>query len=118
MAIKKFEDILVWQRAQALAVEIYENFGSLRDYGFREQITRASVSISNNIAEGFERSSNSDFVRFLYFASASNSEVRSMLYLSVKLNFISKEKASDLIDKTNEISKVLFGFIKSISKKE
>lgn len=118
MAIKKFEDILAWQKAQELALEIYKNFGNLKDYGFRDQITRASVSISNNIAEGFDRSSNPDFVRFLYFASASNSEVRSMLYLSIKLNFISEENATFLIDKTNEISKMLYGFIKSISKKD
>ena len=92
MAIQKFEDILVWKKAQELAVKIYRNFSSSRDYGFRDQITRASVSISKNIVEGFDRSSNADFKRFLYFAVASTSEVRSMLYLSTRLNFLRKSR--------------------------
>jgi four helix bundle protein len=65
MAIQKFEDIIVWQKGQDLAVEIYALFRDSRDFGFRDQICRATVSISNNIAEGFDRSSNADFKRFL-----------------------------------------------------
>jgi len=116
MAVQKFEELLVWQKSQDLAIKIYNHFGSIKDFGFRDQITRATVSISNNIAEGFERNSNADFSRFLYFALASNSEVRSMLYLSSRLNFISKEEVNDLIERTNEISKMLNGLIKSIKK--
>jgi len=114
MAIKRFEDILVWQKAQDLSVLIYKNFSNNKDFGFRDQITKASVSISNNIAEGFERRTNPDFVRFLYFALASNSEVRSMLYLSERLNFLNELTTKELIDKTNEISKMLYGLIKSM----
>jgi len=114
MAIQKFEDILVWQKAQDISVKIYRNFSSSKDYGFRDQITRASVSISNNIAEGFDRSSNPDFKRFLYFAVASNSEVRSMLYLSKRLNFLSEKEAELLIKDSNEISKMIYGLIKSM----
>jgi len=65
MAIQRFEDIIAWQKAQDLAVEIYNVFQSSRDFGFRDQICRAVVSISNNIAEGFDRSSDADFKRFL-----------------------------------------------------
>ncbi|CAZ95343.1 four helix bundle protein [Zobellia galactanivorans] len=87
MAVKKFEDLLVWQKAQDFAVAIYQNFSDSRDYSFKDQILRASISISNNIAEGLDRSTNPDFISFLYFATSSNSEVRSMLYLSKRLNF-------------------------------
>jgi len=65
MAIQRFEDIIAWQKAQDLAVEIYNVFQTSRDFGFRDQICRAVVSISNNIAEGFDRSFDADFKRFL-----------------------------------------------------
>ena len=76
MAIKKIEDIIAWQKAQDLTVFIYNGFSGCRDFSFKDQITRASVSVSNNIAEGFERNSNTDFIRFLYYALSSNSELR------------------------------------------
>ena len=81
--ITRFEEILAWQKAQYLAVEIYGLFGSNRDFGFRDQICRATVSISNNIAEGFERETTKELIRFLYIARGSSAEVRSMLYLSL-----------------------------------
>ena len=114
MTIQRFEDLVVWQKAQDLAVLVYQNFTDSKDFGFRDQITRASVSISNNIAEGFERSSNSDFKRFLYFSLASNSELRSMLYLAKRLNYNNSALALELINETNEISKMLYSFIKSM----
>lgn len=114
MAIQKFEELLVWQKSQDFCVSISQNFLSSRDFAFRNQITRASVSISNNIAEGFDRNSNSDFIRFLFFATASNSEVRSMLYLACRLNFITQENAKKLIEDSNEIPRMLFGLIKSL----
>lgn len=114
MAVQKFEDLLVWQKSQDLAVLIYQTFRDNKDFSFRDQIKRATVSISNNIAEGFDRNSNADFTRFLYFSLASNSEVRSMLYLSIRLSYIEKNEANKLIARTNEISKMLHGLIKSI----
>ncbi|WP_396591496.1 four helix bundle protein [Allomuricauda sp. R78024] len=114
MTIQRFEDLKVWQKSQDLSVEVYRMFSNITDFGFRDQIRRASVSISNNIAEGFERSSNADFKRFLYFSLASNSEVRSMLYLSERLNYLDRPKAEELINETNEVSKMLYAFIKSM----
>ncbi|MEZ4817368.1 MAG: four helix bundle protein [Flavobacteriaceae bacterium] len=114
MAVQRFEDLLVWQKAQDFSVAVYYHFSNSKDYAFRDQITRASVSISNNIAEGFDRDTNPDFKRFLYFATASNSEVRSMLYLAVRLKFISEKTSEDLLQTSNEISKMLFGLIKSL----
>tara|TARA_R110002072_G_scaffold302343_2_gene484799 strand:- start:449 stop:832 length:384 start_codon:yes stop_codon:yes gene_type:complete len=114
MGIQKFEELIVWQKAQDYSVLIYDNFKNNRDFSFCDQIKRASVSISNNIAEGFDRRTNPDFKRFLYISLASNSETRSMLYLAVRLNFISDEVSKDLIEKSNEIAKMLFGLIKSL----
>lgn len=114
MAVQKFEDLIVWQKAQELAVVTYSEFNQCRDFGFRDQIQRAAVSVSNNIAEGFEPSSNSDFSKFLFYSLGSNSEVRSMLYLAIKLKLIEKKKADLLIDATNEVSKLLYGLIKSM----
>lgn len=69
MTITKFEDIIAWQKGQDLAILIYETFSGLQDFGFKNQICRAAISITNNIAEGFDRSSDADFSRFLYFNS-------------------------------------------------
>ncbi|MCO6498825.1 MAG: four helix bundle protein [Vicingus serpentipes] len=115
MQIVKFEDIIAWKKAQDLAVEVYGVFKESKDFGFRDQICRATVSISNNIAEGFDRSSNADFKRFLFISLASCSEVRSMLYLAERLNYLDKEKAELLRENCIEISKITAGFIKSLN---
>lgn len=116
MVIQKFEDIIAWQKAQDLAVSIYATFSSLKDYGFKDQICRAVVSISNNIAEGFDRSSDADFSRFLYFAISSSSETRSMLYLAHKLGYINDITRDKLLNKANEVSMIIRGLIKSLHK--
>ena len=115
MQIIKFEDIIAGQKAQDLAVEIYSVFNTSNDFSFKDQICRATVSISNNIAEGFDRSSNADFKRFLFISLASCSEVRSMLYLAERLNYINKEEAELLRQNCVEISKIISGFIKSLN---
>lgn len=115
MAIQKFEDIIGWQKSQDFAVEIYSTFINLKDYGFKDQICRAVVSVSNNIAEGFDRRTDADFARFVYMAIGSCSEVKSMLYLASRLNFIEKAKADNLINQANQISKILRGLIKSLN---
>ena|SRR5690606_17404896 len=116
MKIQKFEDIIAWKKAQDLAVIVYKTFGSSKDFGFKEQIQRASVSISNNIAEGFDRMSDKEFIRFLYIAQASCSEVKSMLYLAERLGYINNEQKMLLIEKSNEIGKIIRGLIKSLTK--
>ena len=67
-SIKSFEELKVWQKSQDLAVVIYQQFAELKDFGFKDQVQRAAVSISNNIAEGFDRNTNKEFARFLYIA--------------------------------------------------
>jgi four helix bundle protein len=71
MTINQFEEIIAWQKSQDLAVNIYSIFRNSKDFGFRDQICRAVVSISNNIAEGFERNERRDFINFLSYSKGS-----------------------------------------------
>jgi four helix bundle protein len=82
MKIERFEDIIAWQLAKELTISIYSLFENSNDYGFKDQIQRASISIMNNIAEGFERKTNNEFKQFLYIAKGSCGEVRSMLIVA------------------------------------
>jgi four helix bundle protein len=118
MIIQKFEDIIAWQKAQDLAVEIFSEFSELKHWGFRDQICKAVVSISNNIAEGFDRSSDADFSRFLYIAMGSASETRSMLYLAVRLKFINSNRQEMLVKQSDEVSRIIRGLVKSLEKKK
>jgi four helix bundle protein len=117
MKIHRFEDIIAWQRAQNLAVNVYAQFKDNKDWDFRNQICRASVSISNNIAEGFDRSSNADFRRFLYISLASCSETKSMLYLAQRLNYLNRDVTAILMNQSVEVSKILNGLINSLTPK-
>ena len=114
MKIERFEDIIAWQKAKEMAVLIYKDFAESKDFGFKDQIQRASVSVMNNIAEGFERKTNNEFKQFLYIAKGSCGEVRSMLYLAKELNKISEKNFNILFVIVEEISKILSGFIKSL----
>lgn len=114
MGVQKFEDLIAWQKAQELALEIYKAFESNKDYSFRDQIRRASISISNNIAEGFDRSSKADFSRFLYFSIGSASELKSMHYLAKKLDYLTGEDFEKLIEMSREVSKIVRGLINSL----
>jgi four helix bundle protein len=116
MKIHRFEDLTAWQKAQDLAVFTYSNFGQIKDFSFRDQICRASVSVSNNIAEGFDRGSDKDFLRFLYIARASNSETKSMLYLADRLIFIPKIEFEKGIAMCEEVSKIINGLINYLHK--
>lgn len=110
--IEKFEDLVIWQEAKGLTKEIYQSLESLKDYGFKDQIQRASVSIMNNIAEGFERSSDNEYARFLFYAKGSAGEVRSMLYLAQELNYLDKEKSNTMIEQLRKLSGSIGNFIK------
>jgi four helix bundle protein len=117
MTIKRFEEVIAWQKAQDLAVDIYAKFKDLKDFSFREHICMAVVSISNNIAEGFDRKTDADFSRFLYIAFSSCSEVKSMIHLAQGLGYINQTVKNELICKSDEIQKLISGFIKSIKPK-
>lgn len=114
MKINKFEEIIAWQKAGRLTIELYEDFKNCRDYGFRDQLQRASVSVMNNVAEGFERRSDKEFKNFLFIAKGSCGEVRSMIYVAVKLNYISEKRFKEYYGLTTEISKAISGLIKTL----
>lgn len=116
MKIIKFEDLIAWQKAKTLGIHIYKIFHQSRDFSFKDQICRAALSVSNNIAEGFERSSDNDFIRFLNIAKGSNSEVKSMLYLAKELNMITENDFNEGLDLCNQVGKILNGLINSLKK--
>ncbi len=114
MKIDRFEDIIAWQKAKELTIQVYRLHEESKDFGFKDQIQRASVSVMNNIAEGFERRSNKEFKQFLYIAKGSCAEVRSMLYLAKEMSKISQNNFKSLFALSEEISKILSVLIKSL----
>lgn len=114
MKIERFEDILSWQKSKTLAVEIYSLFKNEKDFNFKNQLERASVSVMNNIAEGFERQTNKEFRQFLFIAKGSCGEVRSMLILAKELKKIDDVSFRKLSDLALEISRLISGLIKAL----
>lgn len=114
MKINSFEEIIAWQKAKELNLVVYKNFKNCRDFSFRDQIQRASVSVMNNIAEGFERGGNKEFRNFLFIAKGSCAEVRSMLDLALALKYIDELEFKKAYNLAVEISKMLSGFIKTL----
>ena len=117
--LKCYEDMEVWVSARTLVKSIYAISGTpifFKDYGLRDQIRRASVSIASNIAEGSDSQTNSSFCRFLYSARASAAEVRTQLYLALDLNYISSSECKQLVSQTESIGRQLGGFITYLQK--
>jgi len=115
MKVKAFEDLQVWQDSRAFVKSIYEltslkNFS--KDFGLKEQIQRASVSIMNNISEGYERDNNREFIKFLGYSKGSAGEVRSMLYVALDLNYISNDQFKISYDKAVSIITQISNFKK------
>lgn len=118
--LKSFEEIKSWQKARFFNKKIYEiteKSSFKKDFDLSRQIRRASISISSNIAEGFERNTDKEFIYFLYVAKASAGEVRSQLYLAIDLEYITVCEFQELLELVTEISKLLSGFIKYLSPK-
>lgn len=112
-----FENLDVWKKSCRLAVEIYRIFSGCKDYGFKDQICQAGISVPSNIAEGYERNSPRDFIRFLNIAKGSNGEIRTQLYIAKELNFIESNDFNRLLEATKEIPAMLTGLIKSLNNK-
>ena len=115
VTIQRFEDLQVWKTARILNKKVYELTGQgrfSRDYGLRDQIRRASVSVMSNISEGFESQTQALFITYLGRAKASAGEVRSQLYVALDLDYISREQYRATIQIAEECSRQLFGFIK------
>ena len=119
--IGRFEDIEIWKRARVLTKEIYEitNGGAFnRDFGLRDQLRRAAVSIMSNIAEGHERDGNAEFIQFLAIAKGSAGEVRAQLYIAFDVGYIDAETCKKLQASAIEVSKMLCGFINYLKASE
>jgi len=113
--IERFNDIQAWQKARELVKNIYRitNEGSFaRDYSLKDQIRRASISVMSNIAEGFSRQSDREFVQFLHIAKGSASEVQSQLYVALDLEYIQEDIFSQLYELSDETIRLISGFIK------
>jgi len=114
MKINRFEELGIWKLGIDIAVEIYKltsknNFS--KDFGLRDQIRRAAISISSNIAEGFEMTNNNDLVKFLRIAKGSAGETRSQLYLALKLEYVNYDKYEKLKEELEILSAKIGKFI-------
>lgn len=119
MRIERFEDIKAWQEAKELTVEVYRitNEGDFaRDFGLRDQVRRAAVSVMANIAEGFGRDSTKEFIRFLQIAKASAFEVQSHLHVAVALGYIAQDQFDSSYAHCLSVSRLIGGFINYLSK--
>ena len=109
-----FEELEVWKRAVDLSVGIYRETQALKDFGFRDQITRSGLSIPSNIAEGMERSTSADQIKFLDYARASCGEIRTQIIVGAKVGFLKQAEAERWIQESKEISAMIQGLIRSI----
>ena len=121
MAAKRFEDLEVWISAKEFAVTLYnltEQGDFKKDFGLKDQLRRASISIISNIAEGFERNGNKEFIQFLSIAKGSAGEVRAQLYIAIELNYISETDFNKLNEQITQVSRMLSGFMNYLKQSE
>ena len=112
----RFEDLEVWKRSARLSAELYKALADLGDFGFRDQITRSGLSVPSNIAEGDERGSDKDSVKFFYIAKGSLAEVQTQLEIALELHYITQHTHNELEKTCSEIGKMLGSLIKARSK--
>ncbi|MBN8778010.1 four helix bundle protein [Thiobacillus sp.] len=110
----RFEDLAVWKRSARLSAELYKSLRDLKDFGFRDQITRAGLSIPSNIAEGYERESAKETTNFLNYAKGSAGELRTQLYIGMDIGYIEREAGMQWIREAEEISRMLHGLMQTI----
>ena len=119
--IERFEDFIAWQRARELTREVYKatSFGNFaRDFGLKDQIRRAAVSIMSNIAEGFERGRASEFHQFLSIAKGSCAELRSQLYVALDANYLTPERFERLMAEAAETGQIVGGLRVSVERRK
>lgn len=114
MSDETFEKLEVWQRSQALSIEVYRLLADCRDWGFKDQMTRAANSIADNIAEGAERSGRAEFRQFLSYAKGSAGETRSQMLRALALGYITDERGQPMIEELRRISRMIHALIRSL----
>jgi len=103
----KCENLDIWKKSCRLSVEIYKYFSNCKDYGFKDQITRSSLSIGSNIAEGMEKDSNKDKIRFLNISEGSIAELITQIYIGIEIDYIEKDIGLNWKKELDEISKMI-----------
>ena len=119
--VKKFEDIQSWKKIRSLTKEVYRvtlSTAFSKDFGLKDQIRRAAVSILSNIAEGFERGGDKEFIQFLAIAKGSAGELRAQLYVAVDQRYLSQPEFEKLAQEAREISQLISGFMRYLSQSE
>ena len=117
--IQRFEDLIAWQKARELTRAVYEvtqRGAFAKDFGLRDQICRASVSIMSNIAEGFERGGRNEFHQFLSTAKASCAEVRSQLYVASDVGYLDNSTFDRLLNQAEEVASIVGGLRASVDR--
>lgn len=120
MKIIRFEDLQIWKLSLQITREIYDITSKKdfsKDFGLRDQIRRAIISVSSNIVEGFEKNNNNEFIRFLGMAKGSVGEVRNQLYIALTIKYIAQEEFDHLHLRVDQLSKQIGGFIKYLQDK-
>ncbi|MDC9511479.1 four helix bundle protein [Pseudoalteromonas sp. Angola-4] len=102
-----FENLEVWKRSARLSADIYKATATLKDYGFRDQLTRSGLSVPSNIAEGMSRESNKEKRRFLDIARASLAEARTQIYIGIDIKYINNIDGKEWLKETNELSAMI-----------
>lgn len=119
-AVRRFEDLIAWQKARDLTKKIYEITGNgtfAKDFGLRDQVRSSSVSIRANVAEGFERARQSEFHQFLSIAKSSCAELRSHLYVAYDADYLNTKAFTDLMGQAQEVSLVLGGLRSAVQRR-
>lgn len=114
MLAKKFEDLEIWKLSREIVKDVYSDFQDLNDFGFRNQITRAGISIMNNISEGFSRESKSEFHQFLNIAKGSTGEVKSMYYIAEDIKYLSSDLAQQRREGCEKQKNMIAKFMKHL----
>ncbi len=114
MPYHSFENLEVWQNACRLTVRLYKALDGCKDFGLKDQMTRAAVSIASNIAEGAERGSNAEFIRFLHISKGSAAELRTQIYIASRIGLLDESLSRNLIEDLKQISARLHALIKSL----
>jgi len=112
--VQKFENLICWQKARELTREIYREFKSLNDYGLKDQIQRAAVSVMSNISEGFERGTRAEFINYLFIAKGSAGEVRNQLYVALDNGYLNDETFKRLSRLSEDCSVLIWHLVQSL----
>jgi four helix bundle protein len=112
----RFEDLEIWQESMRICKEVYAAFKECEDFGLKDQLQRASVSVPSNIAEGYERKSKKETIHFLYIAKGSCGELRTQLYLAVSLKYIDKEQGLTLVNRCASLNVKIYNYIQTVDK--